>query len=212
MCSQRTLSSRTRASFTSCDLLGRPCTGSRGGKDYEEIVRPLRSKYDRPRETCRIVLHKYMQHELDPTVEGLGRTMSLLQKTISTLKECSDFTGPTIMAIMTELMMSETLFREWSKKTSTTRKPPSAHQLIDFVKQYRRALAVQPGAAKQGSKPTSKPGLRLCTPPARRRPIKASAFHVQSPKDCGVCRNGSHSLYQFSAFKEQSTEDRNSMA
>ena len=146
-------------------------TGSRGGKDYEEIVRSLRSRYDRPRETCRIALHKYMQHELDPTHEGLGRTMSLLQKTISTLKECSDFTGPTIMAIMTELKMSETLFREWSKETSTMRKPLSAHQLIDFVEQYRRALAVQPGAAKQGSK-----------------------------------------LYQCSAFKEQSTEDRNSTA
>ena len=102
--------------------------------------------------------------------------MSLLQKTISTLKECSDFTGPTIMAIMTKLMMSETLFREWSKETSTTRKPPSAHQLIDFVEQYRRALAVQPGAAKQGSKPTSKPGLRLCTPPSKEETYQGLHF------------------------------------
>ncbi len=33
-------------------------TGSRGGKDYDTIVLLLKNRYDRPRETCRIVVQK----------------------------------------------------------------------------------------------------------------------------------------------------------
>ena len=116
-------------------------TGSRGGKDYSEIVKSLLNRYDRPCEMCRILLQRWIQHTLDSSHSCLGKAMSLMQRTLTTLEEHTDFSVPTVMSIIMELKMSGTIFQDWMKDTSSMKQPPSAKHMLDFVECYRRGLA-----------------------------------------------------------------------
>ena len=90
------------------------------------------NRYDRPRETCRIMLQKWIQHALDPSHNGLGKAMSLMQKTLATLKEYSDFTVSTVMSLTMELKISVAIFQDWMKDTSSMIKPLSVEHMMDF--------------------------------------------------------------------------------
>ena len=87
------------------------------------------------------MLQKWIQHALDPSHDSLGKTMSLMQKTLSTLKEHSDFTVSTVMSLIMELKMSGVVLQDLKKDTSPMKKNPSAKHMMDFAECYRRGLA-----------------------------------------------------------------------
>ena len=111
-------------------------TGCRGGADYNNTVQILKERYDIPREMCRIVFQQFLQHAMEMTAEGIGKTITLLQKMLATLKECSSFTVETLYTIIMELKMPDIMFQHWTEETSTKKQPPPATNLIDYLRRY----------------------------------------------------------------------------
>ena len=179
-------------------------TGCRGGADYNNTVQNLKDRYDLPRETCRIVFQQFLQHAMEMTAaEGIGKTITLLQKTLATLKECSSFTVETLYTIIMELKMPDIMFQHWMEETSIKKQPPPATDLVDSLRRYRMRFT--------GRQPQHKTTPRPPTPPFKRKTFKTSSFPAQITRECGLCRNRPHP-YACLNFRDQSVEDRNNTA
>ena len=122
--------------------------------------------------------------------------MSLMQKTLATLKEYSDFIVSTVMSLIMELKMSGTIFQDWMKDTLSMKKPPSAEHMMDFVERYRRGLAATGTQVK----------------PAPHFPVKMSyktpVLHMKESSGCKLCSIASHFLLQRPNFRNMTVEQR----
>ena len=115
--------------------------GSRGGKDYDAVVMCLKQRYDRPRETCRLVVRQFLDYDLHVSHQGLGRNLTLVARTMATLAEHTDCSAGTLMTLLLELNMPPTLFTEWMKESAEYKKAPTVEQYTAFVEKHRRGLA-----------------------------------------------------------------------
>ena len=111
-------------------------TGSWGGKDYDAVVVSLKQCYDRPQETCRLVVRQFLNHDLDVSHEGLGRNQTLVARTMATLAEHTDCSAGTLMTFLLELKMPPTLFTEWMKESAEYKKAPTVEQYTAFVEKH----------------------------------------------------------------------------
>ncbi len=96
---------------------------------------------------------------------------------MTTLKEHTDNTIPTLLALMLELKMPAPVFQEWMRDTATLTKPPAADKHIEFVERYRRGLV--------GSVPVSLPETKqsrqyVLRPQAsqQKKPYRSPTFGV----------------------------------
>ena len=142
-------------------------TASRGEKDYDAVVKMLKQRYDRPRETCRIVL----DHCIESTHEGLGRLLSMFTQTITAMQELTDNKVETLLSILMEMRLPQDPFKEWMKDTAKDSSPPSSERFVDFIERCRSTLT--PGA----SQPT--------TPNVNGQP-RVAACHVKPASSVGV--------------------------
>lgn len=168
-------------------------TASRGGKDYDAVVKMLKQRYDRPRETCRIVLQKFLDHRIESTHEGLGRLLSMFAQTITAMQELTDNKVETLLSILMEMRLPQDPFKEWMKDTAKDSSPPSSERFIDFIERYRSTLA--PGA------------IQPTTPQVKGQP-RCAACHVTYGQACKQCGSAEHAIYQCSTFHNMSVPKR----
>ena len=89
---------------------------TRRSPDYEAAVRALKELYDQPRVTSRTTHQKFSQHVRKLSNEGIEQVMTLIQRTIATMKECSVDSLETLYTVIAELHMPEEFFRYWTGK------------------------------------------------------------------------------------------------
>ena len=180
---------------------------TRCSPDYEAAVRALKERYDQPRVTSRTTHQSFAQHGWELTNEGIGQIITLIQRTIATMKECAVDSLETIYNVIAELHMPDAFFRYWTEKTADAKTPPNSDKLIEMLQQYR--LRLQGRTIDASSTPKSS-----TVHPAKQRQWKSSSttFHVQKDNDCALCHDGNHPLYLCDAFKAKSVEDRSSAA
>ena len=178
---------------------------TRRGPDYESAVRALKERYDQPRITCRSTHQNFVQHVWKLTNEGIGQIITLIQRTIATMKECSVDSLETLYTVIAELLMPDDFFCYWTEKTADAKTPPNSEKLIELLRQYR--LRLQGRTLKVSSTPKS--SSTACSVKQNQGKPLTTTLHVQKVKDCTHCHDGSHPLYLCAAFKAKSVEDRN---
>ena len=94
---------------------------TRRSPDYEAAVRALKERYDQPRVTSRTTHQNFSQHVWKLTNEGIGQIVTLMQRTIATMKECSVDSLETLYTVIAELHMPDEFFRYWTEKTADSR-------------------------------------------------------------------------------------------
>ena len=127
--------------------------------------------------------------------------MSLMQRTLATLEEYTDFSVPTVMSIIMELKMSGTIFQDWMKDTSSMKQPPSAKHMLDFVERYQRGLAAT-GTPVQPANKSHIPVKKPYKPP----PV----FHMRVSSGCKLCSGEDHVLHQCPDLRNMTVEQRHS--
>ena len=179
---------------------------TRCSPDYEAAVRVLKERYDQPQVTSRTTHLKFSQHVWKLSNEGIEQIVTLIQRTIVTMKECSVDSLETLYTAIAELHMPEEFFRYWTEKTADAKTPPNSDKLIELLQQYRLHL--------QGRtlKDPSIPKYSTSCPAKQKQRRSSTAVHLQKDKDCSLCHDGNHPLYLCAAFKAKSVEDRISIA
>ena len=175
---------------------------TRRSPDYEAAVHALKERYDQPRVICRTTHQSFSQHGWELTNEGIGQIITLIQRTIATMKECAVDSLETLYTVIAELHMPDDFFRYWTEKTADVGTPPNSDKLIEMLQQYRLRL--------QGRTIDASSTLKSSTAhPVKQKQWKSSSttFHVQKDKDCAFCYDGNHPLYLCDAFKAKSMED-----
>ncbi len=89
-----------------------------GKAHYEAAVQALKERYDQPRIIGRSTHQAFVKHSLKLTDEGISQIITLIQRTISTMKECSVDSLETLYTVIAELLMPDDFFRYWTEKNS----------------------------------------------------------------------------------------------
>ena len=74
------------------------------------------------------------------TDEGIGQIVTLIQRTVSTMKECSVDSLENLYTVIAELLMPDDFFRYWTKKTAESKTTPTIDKLVELLQQYRLRL------------------------------------------------------------------------
>ncbi len=80
---------------------------TRLGPDYEAAVQALKDRYDQPQIISRSIHQEFIKHTWKLTDEGIGQIVTLIQHTVSTMKECSVDSLETLYTVIAELLMSD---------------------------------------------------------------------------------------------------------
>ncbi len=175
---------------------------TRHGPDYDAAVRALKERYDH---TSRTIHKNFSEHIWKLTDEGIGKIVTLLQRTVATMKECSVDSLDTLYTVIAELQMPDEFFKYWTEKTADSITTPNTDRLIELLQQYR--LHLQGRTNDTSAKP--KPPVSN-SPTLKKKPWKTGSLHVQKERDCLVCHDGNHPPYLCNTFKGLSVEERNS--
>ncbi len=94
---------------------------TRQGPDYEAAVQALKERYDQPRIISRSIHQEFIKHTWKLTDEGIGQIITLIQRTVSTMKECSVDSLENLYTVIAELLMLDDFFRYWMEKTAESK-------------------------------------------------------------------------------------------
>ena len=174
---------------------------TRQGPNYKAAIQALKERYDQPRVISRSTHQGFVKHSWKLTDEGIGEIITLIQRTVSTMKECSVDSLETIYTVIAELLMPDELFRYWTERTAECRTTPTVDKLVELLQQYRLRLQSR----------TLDPSTTLKTHTAyvaKQKQGKSTNLHIQRNDNCAFCHNGNHPLYLCAAYKAKSVEDR----
>ena len=174
---------------------------SHSGDNYEEAVKCLKSRYDRPR----LIQRTHVQLIVDaPSMkEGNGKELRALHDTVQqhvrALKTLGcDLPGKFITSMIELKLDVDTLF-EWQKHSQSSAGVPHYEDLLGFLD--LRAQASETSGVKKAPRHEN----------PRRQPSKPITSFVSntSPTDrsCVICKE-KHPLYACSQFKALSDDDK----
>ena len=102
----------------------------------------------------------FTKHVWKLTNEGIGQLITLIQRTIATMKECGVDSIDTLYMVIAELHMPDDFFRYWMEKTVKAKSPPTADRLVELLQQYRLHLQGRtidsPSVSKHSTAPLNK--------------------------------------------------------
>ena len=78
----------------------------------------------------------FTKHVWKLTNEGNGQLITLIQRTIATMKECGVDSIEALYTVIAELHMPDDFFRYWMEKTVDAKSPPTADRLVELLQQY----------------------------------------------------------------------------
>ena len=175
---------------------------SESGEFYEEAIKSLKARYDRPRLIHRS--HVRMIIEAPGLKDGTGREIRRLHDTVQqhlrALKAMAyEPSGPFITSIL-ELKLDSTTSFEWQRFSQDTTGVPHYNKLLEFLNlraQASEALPTDPKrglarvnefAKKSGNKQVSLFAANADEPPSL-------------PSHCPVCKTEKHHLFACDKFK-----------
>ena len=174
---------------------------TRQGPNYEAAIQALKERYDQPRVISRSTHQGLVKHSWKLTDEGIGQIIILIQRMVSTMRECSVESLETIYMVIAELLMPDEFFHYWTVRTAESRTTPTVDKLVELLQQYWLQL--------QGRTLDSSTTLKSHTAyAAKQKQGKFTNLHVQRNDNCAFCHDGNHPLYLCPAYKAKSVEDR----
>jgi hypothetical protein len=168
---------------------------SHSGENYDEAVKCLKARYDRPRFIHRT--HVQMIVDTPPLKEGnrkeLRRLHDNIQQHVRALKTLGcDLPGKFITSMIELKLDTDTLF-EWQKHSQTSMDVPPYEELLEFID--LRAQASETSCATHKKKPPN-------------RVTSFAASTNSSGNNCVVCKTEKHPLYVCAKFKSLSHDDK----
>ena len=103
------------------------------GPNYEATIQSLKERYDQPRVISRSTHQGFVKHSWKLTDEGIGQIITLIQRTVSTMKECSVDSLETIYTVIAELLMPDEFFRYWTERTAECRTTPTVDKFVELL-------------------------------------------------------------------------------
>ncbi len=156
---------------------------TRQGPDYEASVQALKESYDQPRIISRSIHQEFIKHTWKLTDEGIGQIVTLIQRTVSTMKECSVDSLETLYTVIAELLMPDDFFRYWTEKTAES-KTTTIDKLVELLQQYRLRLQGRTADSSATPKPYA-----ACS--VKQNQGKSTTFHVQRDDNCACSSQNS---------------------
>jgi len=98
---------------------------TRRGPDYDAAVQALKERYDQPRVTSRSTHQSFVKHNWKVTNEGIGQLVTLIQRTVATMKECGVDSLESFYTVIAELHVADKFFSYWTEKTANSKTPPT---------------------------------------------------------------------------------------
>ena len=175
---------------------------SKTGDQYEEAVKSLKSRYDRPRlihrEHVRLIMNAA------PLRDGSGKELRRLHDTVQqharALKTMGSEPEKFLTSIIELKLDRDTMF-EWQKHSQSKADTPPFDELLEFID-----LRAQ---ASETTQPAKKPIYQKVQQNSN---PKIPAFYAYSgPKSCSaciLCEKERHPLYHCPKFKSMSHEDK----
>ena len=168
---------------------------SHSGENYDEAVKCLKARYDRPR----LIHHTHVQMIVDtpPLKEGNGKELRRLhnniQQHVRALKTLGcDLPGKFITSMIELKLDTDTLF-EWQKHSQTSTDVPPYEELLEFID--LRAQASETSCATHKKRPPN-------------RVTSFAASTNSSGNNCIICKTEKHPLYFCAKFKSLSNDDK----
>ena len=174
---------------------------SHSGDNYDEAIRCLKARYDRPR----LIQRTHVQAIVGaPSLkDGSGKELrnlhDNLQQHIRALGTLGCDLPGTFITSMIELKLDvDTLF-EWQKYSQDETDVPEYDNLLSFIDLRARAL-------ESSHSPHKRSGLPL--PKKTHTKLNSYVVHTESETKCVVCKSEKHPLYLCTQFKTMSHENK----
>ena len=170
---------------------------SHSGDNYEEAVKCLEARFNRPRLIHRT--HVQMIIDVPALKEGNGKELRRLhdnlQQHLRALKTLGcELPGKFITSVIELKLDTGTLF-EWQKHSQSSTDVPDYQELLDFID--LRAQASETSSTLTRKKPPSR--------------VTTHATTAATPSNCVVCKTVKHPLYTCAVFKALSHDDKMSV-
>ena len=168
---------------------------SKSGDNYEEAVKCLQERYDRPRFIHQTHVKRIL--ETPPLRDGSGRELRRLHDVVlqhlRALKSMEyDPSGPFVTSMLELKLDSATMF-EWQKHTQTFTEVPHYQELLEFIDLRARASEASADSGKK-----SGGGNKKFTGGQR---VASFAGTADTTPTCVFCKSGKHPLYMCIKFK-----------
>ncbi len=170
---------------------------TKSGEHYEEAVKCLKSRYDRPRQIHQVHVRRIL--EAPPLKDGSGKELrhlhDLVLQHLRALKGMGHEPSDSFMTALLELKLDVTTMFEWQRHTQDHTDVPSCQELLDFVN-----LRAQAAEASSSERKPLKGGLPGHLGNSRSsKPLPSFASSVDT--NCVACKGEKHPLYSCSKFK-----------
>ena len=165
---------------------------SHSGENYDEVVKCLKARYDRPRLIHRT--HVQMIVDTPPLKEGNGKELRKLhdniQQHVRALKTLGcDLPGKFITSMIGLKLDTDTLF-EWQKHSQTSTDVPPYEELLEFIDLRAQASEMS------------------CATHKKRPPSRVTSFAASTNSSGMICKTEKHPLYVCAKFKSLSHDDK----
>ena len=172
---------------------------SRSGEQYDEAVKCLQERYDRPRLIHQAHVRKIVEAPglKDNSGRELRRLHDTLQQHLRALHAMGKEPSPSFTTSLIEMKLDpETMF-EWQKASQDSTDVPPYAKLLEFLN--LRAQASEFATSEPRKNPRSDPY------PIKKHPSNRSVSHFVSvggdSSKCVVCKDEKHPLYACTRFK-----------
>ena len=172
---------------------------SRSGEQYDEAVKCLQERYDRPRLIHQAHVRKIVEAPglKDNGGKKLCRLHDTLQQHLRALRAMGKEPSPSFTTSLIEMKLDpETMF-EWQKASQDSTDVPPYAKLLEFLN--LRAQASEFATSEPRKNPRSD------SHPSKKHPSNRSVSHFVSiggdTSKCVVCKDEKHPLYACTRFK-----------
>ena len=182
---------------------------SRSGDNYNEAIKCLKERYDRPR----LIHQAHVKAILEaaPLKDGTGKELRKLHDTIQqhlrALKGMGhEPSGPFITSTI-ELKLDQNTMFEWQKHSQKCESIPPYQDLLKFLN--LRAQATESSLVDHSNK-----RVRHDTPQSRKNltssgsVVSYAASTESTPNKCVVCKSEKHPLYACSKFRDMPHDEK----
>lgn len=184
---------------------------SQTGDHYEEAIKCLKSRYNRPRLIHRAHVRTIV--DTPPLRDGSGKELrhfhDVLQQHLRALRTMKTEPDPSFVTSIIELKLDETTLFEWQKHSQgTIDKVPHYQDMLDFLDLRAQASETLSNRTKRSGVTTH--SRKTGTP--NKETSFAAANSDPSRGRCVICPGTErHPLYACSQFKAMSHEDKLSL-